>query len=521
MFLKTSFYIFSFFIFVLFYEILNIWFGIDSIYDEGFFVLKYIENSGSEIISQSNKIINFLLNNNITLFSLKFLRVFIQLSPILFVLRFIENRYFKQIFILLLVPGFAIYTSVISYNHLTFMYIGFLVFYVYKSESNVVSWKSILIVSPLLFFSIITIPPFGVLLSLAYTYLVLSNDSSLKKKSLDLSLIIAGGGISLILYSFFISNLFIDFKGIIENFQKITNSNRGYSKRDLFISLSYSIVQFIFYWSINFFIVYLVNKLNFTKIIRLTFLILINIFLTFYFNKSDIYIFILPITYLFFHYENKKYIKYFTLLILPLIFSFGTNTSIHTKAIYYIVVWVLYLKEINFKDNKDLINNFIFLLFISNVLFYSKQIYQNKDTRGNIFSSRSYFKNENIKNIGIREKQKVYLQNVEKILNDNNIGESPTCLGFQLEHMTFYVLNLKPLGVYFQPTDFIIDNKRFDYPTPKLLFLNDYEFQVISSDSVSRKWSFPYSYKKIPLGTPEDLEVSYSTSRDLYILDEK
>ena len=37
------------------------------------------------------------------------------------------------------------------------------------------------------------------------------------------------------------------------------------------------------------------------------------------------------------------------------------------------------------------------------------------------------------------------------------------------------------------------------------------------SDSVSRKWSFPKSYKKIPLGTPEDLEVGYSTKRDLYI----
>ena len=514
--LKTSFYIFSFIIFVFFYEILNIWFGIDTIYDEGFLILKSIENSGLEI-SQSNKIVNFLLNNNITLFSLKLLRVLIQLSPILFVLKFIKNQHFQQIFILFLVPGFAIYTSVISYNHLTYTYIGFLVLCIYKGGSNFVSWRSILIVSPILFLSIITIPPFGVLLSLAYTYFVLSDDSSLTKKSLDLALLITGVIISLLLYSFFISNLFIDFKGIIENFQKITNSNRGYSKRDLFISLSYSIVQFIFYWSINFFIVYLVNKLNFTKIIRLTFLILINIFLTFYFNESDIYIFILPITYLFFYDENKKHIRYFALLILPLIFSFGTNTSVHTKAIYYIVVWVLYLREINFKENINLIKNFIFLLFISNIFFYSKQIYQNKDTRGNIFSSRFYLNNENIKNIGIREKQKMYLQNVEKTLHDNNIGENPTCLGFQLEHMTFYVFNLQPLGVYFQPTDFILDNKRFDYSTPKLLFLNDYEFQVISSDSVSKKWSFPYNYKKIPLGTPEDLEVSYSTKRDLYI----
>ncbi len=307
---------------------------------------------------------------------------------------------------------------------------------------------------------------------------------------------------------------------MLSAYKNLSASGRGYSPFNIFFHLFSSIFTFLYYFGVSFFIIFIVNKVFKNVLFQILLLIALNILIFIFFYKSGIFLLLLPMTYAFYNDSNKSFKNiffYFSILLLPLLLSIGTNTSILDKSLFYLVVWMIYLFKRFHLEKNSIFNNTFIILMVVNSVFFVYKFTNNIKIRGNFFTSTTYSKLKKINKIGIRPKQKAFFEKVDRILKLHNISSSSPCIGFHQNQMTFYILGLNPIGVYFQPIDFILDPNRFSYKTPKTLFLNEYEYGVLVNDSVTKNWDFPSNYKSIPIGSPEDYNEIYSTERVLYI----
>ena len=379
------------------YEFINVWFGIDTIFDEGFLVLKSKENKNGDF-TQAFRIINLLLNHNIQIISLKLMKFILIFSTILIVISNFKIKDVIVLFTLLIIPSFFIYTNIVSYNHFSFFSLFFSIF-VYLKSLNSIFFKKwfFIILSPVFILSILSIPSNGVLLIILILTIYFYES---KFYVTDILKLIFGLILSFFLYNIFIDNILFQIDDIYYSLKQLSDSGRGYSFVIQFKNYIVDLSILTFFFIVNYFICFIDFKFKRNKN---TLLILVNIVLSYFFSKYELYIFILPVVYIifnnvFFNRTFRNYIFNYLIFVSPFILSIGTNTSLFTKSIYYLPIWILLFKNARF----NVLHKSKVLLLISVIFFMLVKEVGNRNINGNIFTSNTQFNNFDIK---LRKKQ--------------------------------------------------------------------------------------------------------------------
>ncbi|MDA3779730.1 MAG: hypothetical protein PF487_05825 [Bacteroidales bacterium] len=231
------------------------------------------------------------------------------------------------------------------------------------------------------------------------------------------------------------------------------------------------------------------------------------------------------------HYVLKKQIiiksHFFILValcILPLCSTLGTNTSLLTKSIYFLLFWgliLIYLLEFIYRKYEVSFLNASIIISILIITFSFMQNFKTlslKDTIGNEFSSTKKCENlDAIKNIYIRPQQKQYFETVNNILIKYKYKKGDPVFAFQADHMTLFAFEASSATkIYFFCVNFAADPVKQIYSTPNFLFLSKWDVQELHDTLKNMNWGFPEDFDKYYVGTPEIYKTNYSTERWLY-----
>jgi hypothetical protein len=515
-------------------KVINLKYGIDSIFDEGFLLLK-IQTPTFRDPTLFASIVNiFLTKSSDTILNLKYLKFSSQIIIVIFltysILKYFEldnNKILITCFIFIFfIPSFDLYTSIFSYNHIQQLLIFVGISFILLSQKKKRPIYLTFLIGITMFISIINIPPSGIIYSIFISLLVLIQNKIYVEKRYLIFILFLGLLFSFIVFNFFVSDI-IDW--IFNLYKKISdgsNLQNGYDTKHFFNSIYeylYHFIKLCLYYSF-FSILYLYfSKFKYSIVILILFFVLIISDLYFLNTLDSIYLFPLIVTLIEKRKRISKFIFIYKLLIfiailLPFLFSLGTNTSLATKSLYFIPIWsILILLLIKDQiDDKIFLNNFIILLLIPTLLNQFKWFENSKNINGNFSTSVYHSKNSRISKIGIRIEQKKYFQKVKNICSKYKFSKNDYTFSFQLDAMTQFILETKVIGPFFQPLDYLLVKDKSILPQPKFIFLNQYEYDR-TIDTLTKYYSdYPENYDKYFIGTPEIANVGYSTERWLY-----
>lgn len=539
------------------YQYFQIDTNLDSIYDEGFLYLKLQAAQAGEVegTTQWTSIIAAIFGKTISsdLLYLRYARFFMHtLSVLIFSLASIWYLYKNCIFesisktkmpiiITFLFGTIALGGIVLSYNQLQELFLiailtSFLLTLVTNSNKVFIYY---LIIGFFSFLSIMTILPSGVLVSGFVVLLTWVKYIHHWKKSLVYTIfIIVGFLFSALLFHLFIVNLHDVYAAMIQTAETITKVNRGYDPlsfilkiflyfRDFFIGSSVLLGALV--------LSILIAKFTRKWLGAVVFLVAVSI-VSFYMKKPaiDYSTFIaFPIVILFIaklistsditirDIFNFNTLFPLFLFFLPLICAIGTNTTLASKMLTFILPWSLLfslllrnntIKE-EFIRETNLFVGFLFLIILIQPL--QSMIYSAKNKSENTYT---FLLEKPISKIRISKSQKEYFDNVYGIMKQYNYHRNDIIFSTQLDHMTITAFDATPCGIYFQPSDFLADINKSNLKRPKFLFLTTYDISLIDNSLKSLSWGFPEDYDQFYVGTPETIVTGYPTDRTLYCL---
>lgn len=521
--------------------------GIDTLYDEGYLLLKLWEannNVGSHGGSQWPIIVSRLFGNKLSssLISLRFLDIVLQLSSVIYLIIATYKTFIKyskhtiseiiiyiSLIVLLLYPTYgSLFFYYNSMQQVLFcIIIGNTLFYTSVREKY--NFIILFISGFISLFSILIILPSGLIITLLLViYILFKNDFNLKSSFLHYIYFLTGIFIAILIYHFHINNLFVVYTEMQDVAASITKTNRGYDPitfilkyfvyfKDMLLSfiplITASVLTFMLYKK-NRFAAYLLFTISivaiyfwwpWNKAIYST-MIALPVF-------SSLIIFLINT-------DRKKpiLILLFFLLIFPFIGLLGTNVYYGSKIIWFIIPWaIIPIIVLSCEIKRKWVEEYKKLFIISTTLLYLVIPFNIVFSKND---NKYYFKAyNNISDIKINKDQLIYFNRVDSILSEYNyIQDKHHILATQLDHMTIYVFNAKPNSTYFQPMDFLVDKNSANLKRPDFIFLTKFDLDIVGEKIKKNNWDFPDAYDKHYIGTPETFQTGYSTERWLYCL---
>ena len=487
-------------------------FGIDTKWDEGFYLMSY--DNDSIILTQSYKIINLLFGNmHNSLIKARLIKFLFQISSILIFFFLLKktlpsNQIKLYHLLLFFIPSLIIYEKVLSYREihqfLVFMIVGLTYFYFYKNKLK----TTLFFIAFFLVIASFNIPTSGIILFLLFYFLILVNGLfnkyNIKNILLEYFWLSFFVVVSLFIVHFFLIDLIFFKKSIIDSYNKISNSASGHSLIDLFLNYIPVVKEFILF-SIFLIVLFFIEKKEVIKKQKHIFKLLlfsIVLFVGFYRNSIGYIYMYITLPFMVNYFLNNKggifdKLMMLILLLLPIISSFGTNTPISLMVLFFTPVWYIFF--IKLKKDKYSFYSLILVLMTSIVFFHSHKEYSN--ILGNYFNSKEKLNVDlNIDSIKVNKDQKEFFLFFNKLINRRKRDKEGKDLYFTFYHsmIVVYAFNGELVGLpYHQLSNYILDfNSECDksiVQQPDILILNLTEVNVLTKFNL---WDFPIEYDK-------------------------
>ncbi len=525
-----------------------------TVFDEGFYYLT-IWKIKHGIINDSLSLWAFIVNTTCSekitssILNLRYLRFFLQIATI-GIFAYISSFYLYKKGILNTLINFVLYSSlvflfgystlgdkVITYNELQAFFLStmialFLISTVYQTFERFIFY---FIIGFLSFLSFITIPPSGFLVSTAIIVMLLVQYWSQKKKITHLLFFFLTGFIvSLLFTHFFILNLNVAFHNMMMSMQKLSNSNRGYDPISLILNLLFYFRNFFIITSLLLGVTFLYFNLSkFTKHwVAYLFFLLSFIVLVAYQKKPIMALstilafpFIMFVFLKFTNKFNNSIHTIFTFEILinvflflsPLISAIGTNTDLSGKMVLFILPWSVLFAEL-FYSIKVVIEfqnlKWIIIVCLSIIIFQPMKTFvfdfKNRTT------NYSFIEYKPISEIKLNKSQFIYFNKVDEILKNYNYkAKKDVIFATTFDHMTICAFDAIPCETYQLPNDFIGERDKKRLLKPDFIFLDKYDYDMMSDSIRTLDWKFPENYDRYFVGTP-DPDCLWDNQRWLY-----
>lgn len=337
---------------------------------------------------------------------------------------------------------------------------------------------------------------------------------------------IIGISIAFFLVHLFVADLYDIIQGMTATAQTITTVNRGYDLISFILKILLFIRDFAFCTFVILGIYTIGNVIaQWSKILAIIMFIISILLYHHYQIKPQVSIsmimtslWIIPIIY---HKRIEtnlsirnilNFEKSFTIFLIcyPLLASIGTNVYIGGKMSYFLIPWVLLLWRIDFVNSNSLSRNGG-LIAISIILMSSA--YSSFKT---IDYSKKRVEYGGFKGLYMTDAQEIHFCRVDSILSLYNFRRNESVVyTTQLSMVTIAYMEGVPCGVFFQPTDFVCHASEIKC-APDFLFMCKYDETVVGETLTHMNWGWPDEFDKYNIGTPETIDVGYSTERWLY-----
>jgi len=350
--------------------------------------------------------------------------------------------------------------------------------------------------------------------------------------------VLIGFFISTLVFDFFILDIRIVYRGMLDTAQSITTLNRGYDP----LSFILRIVLYLrdFYMAVclmsGILLISLVLQKYTNRWVAIFVFLSSMLVISVYQKKPEIVLtsfLVFPMMVLLGlilkETSNINWKKLFSfevlvvcfLFFLPLISSIGTNVYLGVKMCSFILPWGVLLMELmcneSIKEKYSKEIRLLFWLFFLLIVFQPLQSIANDIKNYN--QEKFYFDKEKpISQIQITKEQNNYFENVYAIMKGYHYQQNDVIFSTQLDHMTITALGGTPCGLFFQPMDFLAFRNKKSLKKPDFLFLNEFDLKLMSDSLQSLDWNFPDDYDQYFVGTPETMITEYSTTRTLYCL---
>ena len=349
------------------------------------------------------------------------------------------------------------------------------------------------------------------------------------KKILKLfSMMIVGAVFALLITHFFVADLRAVFAGMMNTAQTITTVNRGYDPLSFIIRvmLFFRDISLFLLLSIGIILISLFLKRNGYSILASLFFILACLVYWHYQKKPGLtfgmqlsLLWLLPLVCKWYGKQLPPLKQLFTidfilnlfLCLFPILATLGTNVPIGSKMIWFIIPWVLLSWRLGFtEENAQFRAEALLVLSIMALL----SIYRQTSV---IDTSQTKVERGSLKGMHLNSLQEDHFKKVEQIMGDYQFqrGES-VAFSTQLSMMTICYLEALPVGLYFQPMDFVAHADE-SLPIPDYLFLGEYDIRIAKEKLEEMPWGWPQDFDAYEVGSPDDLnEVSYPIEQVLY-----
>lgn len=521
--------------------------GIDSLYDEGYLLLKLWEarnEIGQQGVSQWPVMVFKLLGSDMSanLLYLRYVEITLQILSVLYLIRAVykwysysqcnnKNSLLFSISFILILQYPTLGALFIYYNPIQQLLFNLIIANVilYQSTNEISKSVYLLLAGLCSFLSFMVILPSGVVVALLiFIYLFVINDYNVMKTFSQSVFYILGIVIAALLYHFFVNNLLLVYNEMKEVAGTITKTGRGYDISTFIIKylvyfkdILLSILPLIFAFGLSVF----VNKYN--KILSILVFVISIVLINLYWPwakamYSTMIFFPALIGFVVYVFSNNIHKPILFLLIFLLVFPFlgllGTNVYYGGKIVWFFISWsivplIVISSKLKSKFQENHKHFFILSVLVLYLFFPVKSLF-GRDNNKYLFE-----KYNQISGIKITQSQLIYFNRVDSIIT--NYGYRPNIhymFSTQLDHMTIYVLNARPNSTYFQPMDFVVDDNSFKLIKPEFLFLTKYDLDVAGQKLINSNWGFPDAYDKYYVGTPETVNTGYPTERWLYCL---
>ena len=500
--------------------------GLDTVWDEGFYMLWLNEKKNFLQYSQSYHLINsFLSYFKYQLIEFRFITLFLKYLYLLIFLFLLQkigkhlNISIKPIHLLIIslsfLPSFLINSKVFCYREIQqFSFLSIWLLSLYNNKTSNVRWVQYFLLSFAFILSLINIPPSGLINFVVCIIFILVYHKPTIKEVVEFAFV---GILTFLLINFTLSDLISNYKSIILNGLVISKGDNTHSVASLVLMF----IQFFKSFLDKYLIIILLLLISLfiqNKIFK--FFVIISALVYSFYNfsfSSDflILLFILMLSNLkFFKRKSKNNYLYLFLLIVPLSAVFGSSVAITLNLYYYLPIWVILqiiLTEKNTLLYKQIFFGFtMFFILVSFIKLndeYGKYL-------GNPFNSKEYLGfNSKINKIKITINQKKYFLKINTILKKTKFNKNKDYF-FSLNQdlMTVYLFDGKLCTKPYHQVGVYIEDKKYDKPKikPKYIFLDESGAKVVSKNN---NWSFPETYQKYYLGCPDAGKVN----RSLYV----
>jgi len=520
----------------------TLFFGLDSIFDDGFYLLQ-INQKNSTAISLSFKYSKWLLGFlSDSIFHLKALRITLQIATLLIVFivfTFIAKKekilinmpFILATLFLFSYPSFIINSNIPNYNHYQQFFSSLillnlvLTFYANKESLN----KRFLLYTFLLgFISAFSIANYitGSILMIGFIFglyiIVLRPTFSLFIRT---SFFYALGMVSgIILFEVILEGYIdwiFDLKRLIIS---MTSEHGGFESNSTYESIFKYFNTILMYLLLSIGLLKVSNQIIHKSKLkyRILFCIPLLVFLILNFNHPVFYylFFIISIC-SFYTFNSKGIFLYVSLFFAPLMFSFGTNTVLVSKSLFFMHFWWLLAQLLISKNQVEILNrksHFILLVLTAGILYFTVYTLNNqKNWKGNFLTSTNYIDNlPRLKRVGLRIEQVEYFNRVREITDRYRRDSLSTALSFYPDHATWFVLNCEVKPLFYLANWMKHDRYLESYSSPDFIILQDWENKILLNLFERLNWKFPQNYDSYEIGSPEIYDEPHSKPRVLY-----
>jgi len=525
-----------------------------TVFDEGFYYLsiwKIKHGIINEGLSLWALMVDAICSEKITssILNLRYVRFFFQITSIgifaiisLFYLvkKKILDSFIEYVLYLSLVFWLGYSTlgdKIITYNELQSSFLSliiglFLLSTVYQTSKRFLLY---IIIGFFSFLSFVTIPPSGVLISISILILLGVQYWSQKKKMIYIFLFfLLGFIISALCIHFFILDLKLVFHNMLVSTNKISNSNRGYDPISLAINLMFYFRDFFIITCLLLGVSFLYINLNkFTKYWVACLFFLFSVIILVFYQKKPImalstiwaFPFLLFVLWKFTNRPISSINSFFTfdvlikvfLFLSPLISAIGTNTDLSGKMILFILPWSVLFAELfnGIRSEREKLK-WIVIVCLSIMIFQPVKTI----TIGFKTKMANYYFNEYkpISGIKLNKPQFEYFNRINQIFKNYSYkAEKDVIFATTFDHMTICAFDAIPCETYQVPNDFIGERDKNKLAKPDFIFLDKYDYDMMSDSIKSLGWGFPEDYDKYFVGTP-DQGIQWDNQRWLYCL---
>lgn len=490
--------------------------GVDTIWDEGFYMMWLDNNDKETQFTQSFQIIDLFFSSiKHNLFEFRIVTLLIKIfltSLFLLTLHYtFKKKEYKLNYLdyglifLAFVPSFFINSKVLSYREIQQFSILFSWVICFNINLNYNFFKKVVFYILLSLFHIIAcvnIAPSGVLnFILCFSFLIFG----LKINRKEFGIITIGFIIAFGFYILTVSNLVLNLSKILENGKILSQSDNKYSLKGVFMYYNPLLISFKLKFFIPLIILFVAsfikNKIVIRTLIIATLLYEITLF------SFCVELFILPF-YLFFDskivgaYQFKK--EYLFLTLIPFLSIFGSAIPPSLNLYYFIPIWIVFCVLLS----KHISAFSRYTLYLFTIIFivqsYFKINIEFEKFLGNAINSKEQLSFQtNLSGVKITKDQKRYFTQVNRVLKKTKF-DSKNDLFFTMNYdlLTVYVFNGKLNSQpYHRLKVYLLDRKaKRSFKVPKYIILDQLGINVISKNN---EWDFPKRYEKYDLGCPD------------------